>query len=536
MKKTRLDPTLGDFAAAARAVAEDPQALLNLARDAAAQADSSVERSLKIVAVLRRLGAQEAAYQLCTEFIARHPADIRIALLMAQCLESLERPDAALAACDYALRIRPDDPAALMEKARLLLVQGRNAEAFSLMEPLAGRMPGRADVWALLAAAAFEAGQYDAARIACKSSLALDPVNANALGTFGHILARIGDFAGARAHYQLAAAKDPANARTHYMLGYASLALGDFATGWDGYAARHRIRPAITIDGSMGLPRWSGENLGPGRLLVWAEQGIGEEIMFAGLLPELLAGGVSPVLICDARLVPLFQRSFPGLDARARGGAGDLQHAGLAAQIALADLGGLFRRSEAAFHSARPFLRADPGRVAHFRARYAALAGPGRKLIGIAWRSSNRQVGDHKSGRLDDFLPLLRRSDCLVISLQYGDTIAERTAMQATHGLAPFHDGEVDPLVSLDAQAAQIASLDAVVSTSNSAVHLAGGLGIPGTVLLAPGRGLHWYWAQGEGSSRWYPSLSLRFGVAEVRPSAQLEMRLSNAQVLGLSG
>jgi len=153
------------------------------------------------------------------------------------------------------------------------------------------------------------------------------------------------------------------------------------------------------------------------------------------------------------------------------------------------------------------FLIADADATARQRAR---LDGPaaGRPRIGMAWRSANAEYGPQKSLKLTDLVPVLQRQDVFWVDLQYGDTAAERAALAGACGTEIWHDPEVDPLADLDAAAAQIAALDLVISASNTAVHVAGALGVATWLLLpAPGYGLLWYWSVDRSDSPFYPAL-----------------------------
>lgn len=149
-------------------------------------------------------------------------------------------------------------------------------------------------------------------------------------------------------------------------------------------------------------------------------------------------------------------------------------------------------------------LQADAAATVAYRDRLAARA-DGRPCIGLSWRSSNAAYGAQKSLALADLGPLLRaRPDLFWVDLQYGDTAAERAEV----GDLLWHDPAIDPLRDLDAAAAQYAALDLVITTSNTAAHLAGALGVPTWLLLpAPGFGLLWYWQLERADNLFNPSI-----------------------------
>jgi hypothetical protein len=90
--------------------------------------------------------------------------------------------------------------------------------------------------------------------------------------------------------------------------------MGKLAEGWPEYEERHNPRFSQSNYFAVDAPAWAGENLSGRKLLVAGEQGLGDEIMFAGLIPDLIEG-VGPdgrvMIACDHRLVTLIQRSFP---------------------------------------------------------------------------------------------------------------------------------------------------------------------------------------------------------------------------------
>jgi ADP-heptose:LPS heptosyltransferase len=183
------------------------------------------------------------------------------------------------------------------------------------------------------------------------------------------------------------------------------------------------------------------------------------------------------VLECDARLVPLFQRSFPEITVYARRPEDDADWLSelepVDVQIALGSLPQHYRRRAEDFPR-RAYLRADPARVEHWRQRLAAL-GPGRK-VGISWRGGT--VNSRRALRsipLAQWLPILQQPGAQFISLQYTDCRSDLADLQARHGATVHHWQEA--IDDYDETAALVAALDLVISVQTSVVHLAGALG-----------------------------------------------------------
>lgn len=427
------------------------------------------------------------------------------------------------------LRVQPGDKAAALPLAELLLNRGDSAGAAAVLGPMLQRRPDSIRGWALLGGACMALGNLAGAEAAYGQVLRFKPDEAVALNGLGAIRQAQDRAAEAVAFYRQALAARPGAPEILKNLAFASanagqaeaaeayfselenaapdfaegrmdhgifrLSLGDYARGWDLYEARWRSGVYRESDAGQGLPRWQGDALNGRRLLLWGEQGIGDQILHGTMLRDALARAAGDVTIAVTdRLVPLLARSLADTGARIvmRGEAvaADLQ-------CPFASLGGLLRQSRAAFGDG-VYLQPDAARVAAFRARHAALAG-GRKLYGLSWRSGNPQLGDAKSIPLARLAPLFERPGIAWLSVQYGDAAAEIAAS----GL-PLQTESVDGLQDMDGQAAQFAALDGMVSVSNTGVHLAAGIGLRCHVLLPRGRGRFWYWPREGEACDWY--------------------------------
>jgi ADP-heptose:LPS heptosyltransferase len=142
------------------------------------------------------------------------------------------------------------------------------------------------------------------------------------------------------------------------------------------------------------------------------------------------------------------------------------------------------------------------------RAQVAAFGG-GRRVCGIAWHSANKRFSAAKSIDLAQLRPLLETPDTVFVNLQYGAVDAELEALHAKTGLRIHRIEGLDVREDIDGLAALIDACDAVVTTSNVTVHLAGALGKRGAVLVPHAKGRPWYWHEGDGRSLWYPCLDL---------------------------
>jgi Tfp pilus assembly protein PilF len=346
-------------------------------------------------------------------------------------------------------------------------------------------------------------GNLDEAAISYDRALALRPDLAEVLSNLGNVLQAQGKLDEGVACYERAVALKPELAEAHYNLGLAQLLKGDFTSGWHNFERRWQSKDFVTPMRVYPQRLWKGENLAAGRLLIWGEQGIGDEIMFAGLLPDVIRTSNRCVLDCDARLKPLFTRSFPGIDMVSGNNPENNPELNISAHLPSGSLPSLFRTSHAAFGATTSsYLMADPVAREQFRDRYR----DGRQLVGLAWYTKNRSKGRYRSVDLSLFASLFARPDIRWVSLQYGDH-NELENQAAAAGAPILVDRSVDQFSDIDLFAAQIAAMDMVVTIDNSTAHLAGALGVPALVLLPFVS--DWRWLQAREDSPWYPTLRL---------------------------
>ncbi len=391
---------------------------------------------------------------------------------------------------------------ALNNLGAVLLHLERYEEAAEIFTQAAALNPYAPQVQTNLGNALRALGHADRAVIAHRHAVALVPNVGEYHLNLANSLRELGDLDGAIAAFRHAIALEPNSVPAHNNLGGALLMAGHLDEGWREFEWRWRMGDNPKLRGRYSWPLWNGEDIAGRSLLVWGEQGIGDVILFASMLPDLLKYRARLTLEIDARLVPLFQRSFPTISVIARGDnapAGPFER-----QVNIGRLGLFLRPDGASFAGQKPFLTPDPARVADFKARYAALH-PGPK-IGIAWRSNSPSYR-RKSIGLEAWTPLLERSDLCFVSLQYGDVAEDLRFAKDKLGAAIVHDTSFDTWADLDGLAAQIASLDAVVSVSNLNVHVAGAQAIPTHVLLTSNA--LWYWPHNAASTPWYSPLTI---------------------------
>lgn len=384
------------------------------------------------------------------------------------------------------------------------------AESTAAFERALALDPGSAQVLYGFATLHSENGDHARAALLVEAALRLKPDWSDAWNNLGNHYEGLGRRADAVAAFDRALALNPRNMGAVVNRGLTQLALGHMSAGWEGYAHRFDDPRFPFSPRAWPWPAWRGEDLAGKSILLWSDQGIGDEVLYASMVQEVAARAGTCVVECTDRLAPLYRRSFPGIEVAAKRPE---VHAALMARAfdfhcSVLDLGRWLRPALTAFPNRASLLAADPARTAALRAKYLQ-AGPGRKLAGLSWRSTNPRMGNQKSHPLGWFSPLLTTSGFTFVNVQYGNVNNELETLAGAGGGMVLNDPEIDSLKDLDAFAAQLAALDVVITVSNSAAHAAGALGVPTLVLVPDHHKRLWYWFDRGRFSPWYRSVRI---------------------------
>ncbi len=344
--------------------------------------------------------------------------------------------------------------------------------------------------------------QYEAGAAHIEAALRLAPDDTAVLCTWLMVLERTGRVDEALALSEKLIARDPALAEARVARALILLSRGEYDEGWREYEHRKQL-PRYRWPHHLPWPEWDGTDPQKKTVFVYPEQGLGDQIMFASCVPDLLSRGASCVLVCHPKLEQLFRRSFapakvtaaPQLDAL------PLQPD---CQVGAGSLPRFLRTRQEDFPTQSGYLRADPDDVERWRKNLDAL--PGRLKVGISWRGgapSTRRTS--RSIPLNDWAPVLLLRNVDFVSLQYGDVIGELDRAEQSYGAKIHHWREA--IDDYDQTAALVYALDLVISVQTAIVHLSGALGRRTWALISNVP----EWRYGRGSDRmpWYPSVRL---------------------------
>lgn len=430
--------------------------------------------------------------------LATSPADADLLAAMAGLAERLAAPQIAEAFWRRVAALRPDRVEAVDGQARALSELGRFDDAIALLQAVLPNHAEDARLWNRLGVTLTQAGRPGAALTFLDESVRLDARSSVALYNRGAAQFDLGRLDEAQADFELArsAARKAADiAMIDFAAATLMLARGDLQAGWQAYETRNAPDMARPVTFAAPGCRWTPEQpLGGRHLLILAEQGVGDEIMFASLIPDVIQdlgpdGRLS--LAVEPRLVELFQRSFPtaqvtghttAVEGPRRLRSAPSSDLSVEMWAPLASLAGRYRRRIADFSAGAAYLQPDPGRVAHWK----AWLGPGAKAIGLSWRSG-KQGGDRRRNYppLESWAPVLRAPGVRFVNLQYGGCDDELRALNRMGQIEIIEPPGIDLRDDLDELAALCAALDSVIGVANAATQLAGACGCP-TLLLTP--------------------------------------------------
>ena len=360
------------------------------------------------------------------------------------------------------------------------------------------------------AVALHAAKKFDEARDLFRSALIRDPNFIKAYVGLAKVYEHQGLFASAIEALQLGLGLDPNSPEMLLKLSMLQLATGSFKEGWRNYECRMTVAVKPQARRAEPPAYWAGEDLRGKAIVLWSEQGLGDEILYGSMIPEIAARSDRCIVECTPRMAPIFARSFPQTEVipYLTQGITAVPAAGIDFQLALGSLGRFVRPNFSSFPRVAGYLKAEPVRTAALRARYRAIA-PGNLVVGLSWRSKNEEIGALKSLGLAHWTDILSVRGVTFVNLQYGDCAAELTSVKRTIGIDVYTDDEIDSLKSMDEFFAQVAAMDLVISTSNTTIHVAGSLNIPVWLLLSAVHVGLWYWFLDREESPWYPSLRI---------------------------
>ncbi len=421
-------------------------------------------------------------------------------------LQEQEKTGEALSIFLKLIKIAPNNPKAHYNKGKCLHATGNLKDAEKSLKDALKLDPENADCCFALATVKEELHQNEEAIKYIQKAIKIKPDWAQAYSNLGNFQKNKGDLEQALLSYKKCLKINPKNYTNQTNLGILQLYMGKFQEGWTNYGYRSKSEAPFYIKHNFNLPHWKGEDLSNENILLWNEQGLGDEIIFCSMLKELSFKAKEITLLCSQKLKSVFEYSFSDLKNLKiiENRDFNIQPNNFNRAISLTDLGKFLRPSFNNFPPPQAYLKFDEIRQGNLRTKLKNEHGENIKFIGISWASNNPIIGKEKSIPLENWLPLLELPDIKFVNLQYGRALSELNTLPERIRKKIVTLKEIDLNGGLNKPLELLSALDLLITSSNTTAHLAGAAGLPVWILTPRGRSLMWYWFSSGSRSPWY--------------------------------
>jgi Flp pilus assembly protein TadD len=485
--------------------------------------------------------------------LAQQPKNCDLLSVLAKLCAQLGQYDEAASYMARVDKLKPQDDIVLSNYAYMQIRQGLLADAHEKLQRAVEINPENFDAYSNLVNVQMAQDDPQSALKSALKAMAINPTSPTASSNLGGVFQRLGDFQSARFAYETALILDPKSqsakfnlgnlesiagnsqkaieiyervlsesshtefhpiARSKFALSFEYLKNGRLIEGWDmfesGFDPTISINVARSPARTFPVPKWKGDDLNGRRLLVWGEQGIGDELIFMTCLPELAMSSGQVLVECEPRLVQTVARSFPRMIVRAS--AYQLTP-GLKpvsvdydCHIPMGSLMGIYRRKIEDFQQSGPYLVVDIDKALDFESRLPS-ANTTRKRVGICWRSGKMDpTRNINYTALIDWGSIFSVPNCDFINLQYGECEQELLEAENKFGIRILRWSDLDLKNDIESTLALMSRLDIVVSIDSAVSPMAAAVGLR-VVLM----GLNGWINLGTNYYPWFPNIQCAF-------------------------
>jgi len=450
------------------------------------------------------LNEYEKAILCYEEAIKLSPDNIKAYTKKIEVLRLNGELEKSLSVCDDALKISPDNSDLYFHQANTFYKLKEFEKAIDNYNKSIELNPDNVNAFCNKSNALEELRRFDEAIVVAKNAIKIDPNFSLAYFNLGVSAMHLRQFDLSKNSFDKAIELEPNFAKYKFAKATLLLLFGDFKNGWSLFESRWNMEKLFSPKIITSQPEWNGVK--NSKLLVWAEQGLGDQIMYSALLPDLNQKCKNLIAQVEPRLISLLTRSFGHIctfypDDKPIKVDYD-EH------IAMGSLCKYLRNDEKDFESSRyGFLKDDQARTTEIKNDLLNLIPKENKICGISWGSISPKTGIHKTLPLKNFIEMLSLEGYSFVSLQYGDTKNEIKEVKNKLGIDIISYEKVDNFNDIDGLVSLIQACDTVVSVDNITCQLSGALGKETHVLLTYGSG--WIWMVDRSDNPWYDSVKI---------------------------
>jgi tetratricopeptide (TPR) repeat protein len=426
------------------------------------------------------------------------PNDPGIIMGMGSLFAQLEKWDKAAPWLEKTLELKPDFIPALFILAGVRTGQKRFEDCIATCRRIMALAPEEHDILATLSEAMMNMGRFDEAIAELKRAIAIKP-RPSLLQSLSNAYTRIGQPDKGIEHIEQAIALDPKNAILHFNKSIILLLMGRMREAWPEYEWRWQHPRMVGRNRAFNVPEWDGKPLNGKRILLHAEQGMGDTIFF-GRYAALVAKefGGKPIIWCQNSIVEV-AKTIEGVH-QVVGEQGPVPQ--VDTHLPIMSLPRVFNTCLETVPHDVPYIKTDPVKSAHWKEEFAKRT---KKFkVGLVWYGGDFQPENFlRSCSLAAYAPLGEVPNVAFFGLQKGP--AEVQSKNPPPGmdftdLGPFIRDFTDTSAILE-------NLDLLISIDTSVIHFAGALAKPVWMLLAwsPGH----MWMLDRKDTPWYPTIRI---------------------------
>ena len=397
-------------------------------------------------------------------------------------LIELNSLDEALKNLKKAIKLKPNYFQAFFNLAIINRILGQREEALTNLKHTISLNPKHVRSYNVLGITLAELGLYEEAIASFQEAILLDPKYEDAYNNLGNSFKELGRFDEALESYKKAIELDPDNPENLNNFGRFLMLINNFKEAFKFMEWRLKMEELNFIPLKTLKPRWHGDD--KKKIFLLKEQGIGDQIMFSSMIPEIYDNADKLIVECDHRILPIFQRSLPN-NIKYITDRMEVSDNEYDCQIPIGSLPLHFRKELIDFKkSSRGWLKADQEKVKNIRQNI--IQNKSKKIIGVSWRTSSLLTNSHlRNIALAKILEPLKNLDLIFVNLQYGEVSNEIDNLRSEYGVEVLEIPGLDLFSDIDSLAALISACDYIITIDNLNSHFAGALGVK-TMLLLP--------------------------------------------------